>query len=212
MPENVETDCKSNQNDRKDGEDRDESDQNLKRGNVTKHLKAEACLGEHWYVSFKSCKSRVLLEEEEELCPGEEDHESSQVTRRVAVEQTERRRNLCEAICQTWSERRGEMLSREERQHRWHCPSWCTWTSESSSAWAPGESSREPWLPRPESEHEIQPGLWRSQGWAEGCLQKHTWHFSSSSWWDFCDICSPRFWSRTDLVNISYRDTNLVAK
>ena len=74
MPENIETDCKCNQNDRKDGEDGDESDQNLKRGNVTKHLKAEACLGEHWYVSFKSCKSRVLLEEEEELCPGEEDH------------------------------------------------------------------------------------------------------------------------------------------
>ena len=92
MPENVETDCKSNQNDRKDGEDRDESDQNLKRGNVTKHLKAEACLGEHWYVSLKSCKSRVLLEEEEKLCPGEEDHESSQVPRRIAVEQTERRR------------------------------------------------------------------------------------------------------------------------
>ena len=92
MPENIETDCKCNQNDRKDGEDRDESDQNLKRGNVTKHLKAEACLGEHWYVSFKSCKSRVLLEEEEELCPGEEDHESSQVTGRVAVEQTERMR------------------------------------------------------------------------------------------------------------------------
>ena len=92
MPKNVETDRKSDQNDRKDGEDRDESDQNLKRGNVTKHLKVEACLGEHWYVSLKSCKSRMLLEEEEELCPGEEDHESSQVTRRVAVEQTERRR------------------------------------------------------------------------------------------------------------------------
>ena len=95
MPENIETDCKCNQNDRKDGEDGDESDQNLKRGNVTKHLKVEACLGEHWYVSLKSCKSRVLLEEEEELCPGEEDHESSQVTRRVAVEQTERK---CKSI------------------------------------------------------------------------------------------------------------------
>ena len=44
MPENVETDCKCNQNDRKDGEDRDESDQNLKRGNVTKHLKVELAL------------------------------------------------------------------------------------------------------------------------------------------------------------------------
>ena len=34
MPENVETDCKGNQNDRKEGEDRDESQQHLELGEI----------------------------------------------------------------------------------------------------------------------------------------------------------------------------------
>ena len=77
--------------------------------------KSSACLDEHWDVGFESSEGRMLLEQEEELCPGKEDEKSSQVSRSVTVDQTEPQKNyVSRSSLQTWLEQIEERLSREE--------------------------------------------------------------------------------------------------